>query len=177
MRPLPAGLAALLAAALAACQVPAGAPGALPGAGPATPTPRPAASTTVSVADLTGTWVFGSRGEPAPGAQATCAPDQVLTLAQEGERLLGAVSTRSGIVRQLEDLEGENVRGQVTLAGTYRGNLSDEGAEVAYALSFDAASGHLRGTRLGEPFWAAPWQDPGVAECGARPAGSPPPAR
>lgn len=175
-RCLAAGLlgASCLTALLAACQTPAGQPGP---SGPATPGPRATASTSVSAADLTGTWVFGSRGEPGPGPVVTCAPDQVMALAQEGQRVLGSVSTRTGLVRQIEEFEGQNVAGEVALAGTYRGNLAGEASEVTYALSFDPASRHLRGKRLGESFWAAPWVDPGTPVCGARPPASPGPVR
>lgn len=174
MRRLAPPAAACGLALLAACQVPAGPPGAT---GVATPGPRASASAKASIADLTGTWVFGTRGEPGPGPVATCAPDQVMDLAQEGQRVLGSVSTRTGVVRQLEDFEGQNVAGQVTLTGTYTGNLAGERTEVTYTLTFDPATQHLRGKRLDETFWAAPWVDPGPGTCGVRPSTSPVPIR
>jgi hypothetical protein len=172
-RGLVAPLAALALAALAACQAPAGGVGGVAPAGPG----QAAASPKVSAADLTGTWVFGNDGEPAPGAVATCAPDQVLSLAQEGQRVLGSVNTRTGMVRQLEALEGENVAGKVALTGTYYGNALEKPSDVDYVLTFDPASQHLRGTREGTAFWAAPWVDPGSPECPARPSTSPIPTR
>jgi hypothetical protein len=159
--------AAIMLAGVAACQ----APGATGGAGAAGKTAAvPVAGPSVGVANLTADWVFGDRNEPGPGAVATCAPAQRLTIVQDGQALSASVTRCAGGCKQIELLEGENVAGKVTLAGSFQGNLQENAEGVSYALTFDPASKHLRGTRDGSSFWAAPWVDPGPGVCPAVPS-------
>ncbi len=158
--------AALLLAGVAACQEP-GAAGGAAGTGAAA---APVAGPSVGVANLTADWVFGDRNEPGPGAVTTCAPAQRLTIVQEGQALSASVTRCAGGCTQIELLEGENVAGTITLAGSFQGNLQENAERVGYALTFDPASKHLRGTRDGGSFWAAPWVDPGPGVCPAVPS-------
>lgn len=85
-------LAAFLLAGVAACEAPGTAAGGASGTGAA----APAAGPSVGVANLTADWVFGDRNEPGPGAVATCAPAQRLTIVQEGQALSATVTRCAG---------------------------------------------------------------------------------
>lgn len=172
MRAVPLAAAALLGL-LAACQAPGTTPGGpvVPGATGA-PLTGPLAGPSVGVANLTATWVFGDRNEPGPGAVATCAPAQTLAIFQEGQALNATVTRCAGTCAQIETLEGQNVAGAITLAGSFKGNLQDNPERVSYTLTFDPATRHLRGKRDGASFWAAPWVDPGGAACPTKPSPS-----
>jgi hypothetical protein len=128
-----------------------------PGTGPS-PAPTATAGTPApTAADLTGRWLVGTAGEPPAGPVAQCQASTVWNLVQTGEAVKGDVDYCAGpCLADTEGTTGTNRAGRVVLSGTYRGGGSPE--PVAYDLTFDAASGHLRGTRNGAPFWAAPYR-------------------
>lgn len=126
--------------------------------GPALPSPGPKPSSPVSIADLSGAWVFGDKGEPPAGPVIGCRPDQTLTIQQPGGTAVAAsVSLCGGTCRTTEKLSGQNRQGEVQLDGTYQGNLDPQPTTVRYRLTYRPETQHLVGTRDGQPFWAAPF--------------------
>lgn len=122
---------------------------------PASPTPAPSPGTSVTAADVSGPWVFGTTNEPPAGAVPTrCIgyAATTLNLTQTGTNLTGTVSQCMAVCRLTENLSGTNDHGHVHLTGT----ATADGTAVTYDLDFNPTTKHLVGTRNGQPFWAAP---------------------
>ena len=85
----------------------------------------------------------------------------------EVQRLLDAGKVAEGAdkLRRLVEESGNDL---VTLDGQFKGNFDVNAEAVSYALRFDAPSQHLRGTRSGKPFWAAPMVKPTDGSCDNR---------
>ena len=109
-------------------------------------------------ADLSGQWTFGTSGEPPAGPVfGECPPGSGLRLTQDGERVSGEELVCGGPCFVPTALTGTYRAGALALTGTVPPPAEEAGREVAYALRFDAATGHLVGTRDGKPYWAAPF--------------------
>jgi hypothetical protein len=156
-----------LAASLFACsELPEG--GAAPPVGAASVAPGPAPSVAIAADRLEGTWVFGDKNEPGPGAVLGCQPNQSLILQRTASGYHGSVTTCAGPCLLLEQVDGALAAGQLSLKGTFKGNLDPVARDVAYLLRFDAATQHLVGTRNGQPFWAAPFVSGPAEQCQQR---------
>lgn len=126
--------------------------------------PPPVEPDTASVAllapatDLTGGWATGSANEPPPGPvvqHPSCAYNPAVWIIQQSGNALTAwafpASFNQGIKRADSALERvAGARGTISGADV---RIAD--AESRFVLRYDAASGHLRGTRDGVAFWAA----------------------
>ena len=153
MRP-PRLLAVLAACATAACSASSGA------RAPEQPVLR-TSSTSVTLlppgVDLTGSWATGSGPEPAT-ASITLHPDctynpPAWVIKQTGnliEAWTFAGSYNQGIVTRSPG-PARVMASPGTISGFDVG-ISD--GPTRYVLRYDEASGHLRGTRDGTPFWA-----------------------
>lgn len=109
-------------------------------------------------ADLSGTWVFGTTGEPAAGPVfGACGPGNGLRLTQAGDRVTGEETVCAGPCYVPTELEGTFRDGQLSLTGTVPEPAEDAGRRVSYALRYEPATGHMVGTRDGQPYWAAPY--------------------
>lgn len=144
--------------------------GCLRGGGSAGPSPTDCGEPVV----LAGTWRLGVGDEPPPGPVTdgeTCiSRPEFHALSQDGPTLRAIWSPRyqmRGIPprEQLrEELAGQVCGSEVTLTGWRWAQQLMPGPTpedpqreaVEWRLSYDAASGHLRGTRNGEPGWGAP---------------------
>ena len=110
------------------------------------------------VTDLTGGWATGSANEPPPGPvvqHPSCAYNPPVWVIQQSGNALTAwafpESFDQGIKRAGPELA--RVAGS---PGTISGaDVRIVDSESRFVLRYDAASGHLRGTRNGVPFWAA----------------------
>ena len=108
--------------------------------------------------DLTGSWATGDSNEPAAGPivlRPSCAYNPaVWIIQQEGSSLKAWTfpeSFNQGIVRN-----GPGLARVTPATGTISGyDVSIADGDVRFELTFDATTGHLRGTRNGKPFWAA----------------------
>ena len=139
------------------------------------PGPSPSATitptATVSAADLTGQWLFGSSDEPSPGPVLACYPFKVWNLTQTGTKLHGSVLACMGPCSAFtEETDGTNASGSVTLTGIAKDDPTATGSPVAYSLQFDPATQHLVGTRNAQSFWAAPFIPKPASICGPGPA-------
>jgi hypothetical protein len=122
------------------------------------PSDTAAAPALAPAVNLSGSWATGSINEPPTGPvvqHPTCAYNPpVWIIEQNGNTLKTWVfpeSFNQGIMRA-----GPGPERVTATPGTISGNLvliTD--GDVRLVLGYDAGSGHLRGTRNGEPFWAA----------------------
>jgi hypothetical protein len=114
-------------------------------------TPAPSAST-FTLDDLSGSWTFGSTAEPAAGpVTVRCIgyAATTLDLRQTGTAVTGTEAVCMGPCRLTERLTGMRGPSHLDLTGT-----APEG-NVTYSLDLVASTGHLVGTRNGQPYWAA----------------------
>lgn len=107
--------------------------------------------------DLTGSWATGSVGEPATRRLVVHPPcnyhPDVLLIEQKAD------SVRVWAIPASHDQGVASARPMSSVAATGRVsgvNLTLELGGARYVLRYDSTSGHLRGTRNGAPFWAAP---------------------
>lgn len=110
------------------------------------------------VTDLTGSWTTGTADPPQVPVivrHPTCTViPAVWIIEQEGNQLRAWTFRErynQGIVRA-----GDHLARAMPATGTISGAavLLDDGS-YRYVLTYDSASTHLRGTRNGQPFWAA----------------------
>lgn len=109
------------------------------------------------VTDLSGAWATGTTNEPPPGPvndHPSCAHNPaVWIIEQKGNALRTWAfpeSFNQGIARR------DPVQRMHAIPGTISGAaVAIRSDDVRMALQYDSASGHLRGTRNGNPFWAA----------------------
>ena len=110
------------------------------------------------VTDLSGGWATGSANEPPPGPimlHPSCAYNPAVWIIQQSGNTLTAwafpESFNQGIKRA--DPGPQRVAGaRGTISGA---DVLIVDGEFRFVLRYDAGSGHLRGTRNGEAFWAA----------------------
>lgn len=108
--------------------------------------------------NLTGSWAFGSTGEPPAGPVfGECPPGNGLRLEQAGEQVNGEEMVCGGPCYVPTSLAGTFRDGALALVGTVPAPAEDAGRRITYALRFEARTGHLVGTRDGSPYWAAPF--------------------
>lgn len=123
-----------------------------------------------SMPTLDGRWVFGTGDEPGAGAVSGCAPSNSIEWAQEGTFVQARVQTCQDNCYVEETLKGSaNANGTVALTGFAAPAPGVGGAAtpVSYNLSWDPATGHLRGVKDGQTIWAAPYQPASGAYCNA----------
>jgi hypothetical protein len=165
--------ATLFALALAGCTV-AVTPAPIPTGSPkpgASGTPAPAASLTPAPAssatpsapasafpldDLSGPWTFGSSAEPTISTVTVSCIGYAATtldLQQTGNTVTGTVTACMGACRLTERLTGTRSQFHLDLTGTASSGSATDG-NVTYSLDLSPQTGHLSGTRNGQPYWA-----------------------
>lgn len=107
--------------------------------------------------DLSGGWATGTANEPPAGPvrpHPSCAYNPPVWVIQQKGNALETwefpESFNQGIARADVVQRTRSVRGTISGADV---RIADDG--VRLILRYDEASGHLRGTRNGAPFWAA----------------------
>jgi hypothetical protein len=125
----------------------------------------------VDVPDIDGVWVGGTGAEPKQRvqvAEAQCLYHPAAwALEQRGDTVFSyhfPESWEQGVARTDPPISKAPALGRVRRDTIY---LRD-GSET-YVLRYDAVSGHLRGTRNGEPFWALRRQEIHREQCPAVP--------
>lgn len=108
--------------------------------------------------DLSGHWVTGSDNEPPPGSvvqQPSCAYNPPVWIIQQNGNALKSWAFPESFNQGIKS-PGPGPERIAAVPGTISGNtvLITDGV-VRLSLTYDAGSGHLRGTRNGAPFWAA----------------------
>ena len=128
---------------------------------PATKPPedRPKPELLPPVVDLSGGWTTGSDNEPPPGPvvrRPSCTYNPPVWIIEQSGNTLKAWAMPESFNQGIKRAGPERAR-----AAGSNGTIS--GAEVViddgedrFILRYDRESGHLRGTRNGAPFWAAP---------------------
>lgn len=131
-------------------------------------TPAPRVSAPVTIDNLSGTWVFGERNEPAAGGELGCSASQILTINDQAGVISGGVARCAGPCTLIETFAGEREGGKLTLTGSFKGNLEPAPTRVTYALTYNPETQHLVGTRGKTTFWAAPLVKPTDGTCEGR---------
>ena len=143
----------LTLAACAACAAPARSSAGSPPID-VTATPEPVRGGHAAV-DLSGTWITGSEGEPAAARislhpQCNSNPGYWL-LEQSGDTLRAWTIAES----ESKGTPSGSPTSSVPASGWVSGTDAVIGLpDSRYVLRYDSASGHLRGTLNGAPFWA-----------------------
>jgi hypothetical protein len=109
--------------------------------------------------DLSGGWATGSANEPPAGPvvqHPSCAYNPAVWIVQQSGNTLKTWAFPESFNQGIKRAEPGPER-VVPSPGTISGaEVLIADAETRLVLRYDAASGHLRGTRNGKPFWAAP---------------------
>ena len=108
--------------------------------------------------DLSGGWATGTVNEPPAGpvrVAPECAYNPAVWVIQQSGNALTAWEFPESFNQGIKSADpGPRRIGGVP--GTISGaDVRIADADVRFVLRYDAASGHLRGTRNGSPFWAA----------------------
>ncbi|HET9454831.1 MAG TPA: hypothetical protein VFO66_11160 [Gemmatimonadaceae bacterium] len=117
--------------------------------------------------DLSGSWATGSANEPPPGPvmqHPACAYNPPVWIIEQNGNALKSWAFPESFNQGIKS-PGPGPERIAAVPGTISGNtvLITDGV-VRLSLTYDAVSGHLRGTRNGAPFWAAR-QSVSPAEC------------
>ena len=125
------------------------------------PTPTPSSAPVVDTArrvhaavNLTGSWRTGSGPEPAAALiieQPQCNYSPAMWLLEQSGDTVRAFSIASSYAKGVAEPEAIS---RVAIEGSLSGLDLTLGSSPRYVLHYDSASGHLRGTLDGAPFWA-----------------------